>query len=57
MTTDPKQAVCYCGGVLKPYGDWWLHLDNSEWCYKEEAGLDDDSRCSAMPDPDAEDDE
>lgn len=46
-----KTAICYCGAeITKQNGPGWKHTNGSIWCYEEEAGLDDDSRCNADPD-------
>jgi hypothetical protein len=49
--SDDK-GICYCGRPMERN----QHSDGGdpEWCYPEEAGLDDESRCNAMLDPDAE---
>jgi hypothetical protein len=47
------ERVCYCGAGIRPHGEGWRHVGtNSKWCYESERGMDPDSRCDAMPDPD-----
>ena len=64
MPDTPEQivAVCYCGAEIERIGNerrggFWRHTEPEDrsdprWCYAEERGMDEDSRCVAMPDPD-----
>lgn len=40
---------CYCGRPVESRGAFWQHADDGDrmWCYPEEKGLDDESRCNA----------
>ena len=48
MRTPDQQRTCYCGRPMKP--NVAEHADNGDptYCYPEESGLDDESRCTAM---------
>jgi hypothetical protein len=41
--------LCYCGRPVIEWASGWRHDDAGDkvWCYPEEAGLDEESRCNA----------
>jgi len=60
MTADPTVVgSCVCGRPLRT-SEWGgiEHADNGDpyFCYPDEAGLDGESRCTAMVDEEADDD-
>lgn len=51
------ELLCYCGRPYDKRNN--RHADDGDpwWCYPEEKGLDDDSRCNAMWDGEEDSDE
>lgn len=44
-------ATCCCGAAIEKAGSQWRHVETKDiWCYAEEEGMDEESRCDAMPD-------